>query len=161
MRIEGEVTPLRSVGDACNGLVPLVRDSVHKLIRAQPSIDMTTKSEALQDRLAQFGADVADLINRLPRDVIGNNAAKQLAKCSSSPFSNYCEACESESPADYIHKVKISLKELRETRGWIVYVGKLSGGALDVSALDTECNALIAILVTCVKKARKKGKGNQ
>ena len=119
---------------------------------------MTTKSEALQDRLAQFGADVADLINRLPRDVIGNNAAKQMAKCSSSPFSNYCEACEPESPSDCIHKAKIALKELRETRGWIVYVCKLLGGALDVSALDAECNELIAILVTCVKKARKKGK---
>jgi four helix bundle protein len=122
---------------------------------------MTTKSEQLQDRLAQFGADVADMINSLPRDVIGQNAAKQMAKSSSSPFSNYGEACEAESPADYIHKVKIALKELRETRGWIVYVGKLSHCALDVSALDNECNELIAILVTCVRKTREKGDGRR
>jgi four helix bundle protein len=91
--------------------------------------------------------------------VIGQNAAKQMAKCSSSPFANYCEACEAESPRDYIHKVKTALKELRETRGWIVYVEKLLHGALDVSALDGECNELIAILVTCVRKAREKGDG--
>jgi four helix bundle protein len=115
---------------------------------------MSRKSELLQDRLAKFAADVDELIDRLPRDVGGQNLARQLAKCSTSPFANYCEACEAESPTDYVHKMKIGLKELRETCGWLVYARIRSRGAIDVSALKAECNELIAIFVTCIKRAR-------
>jgi four helix bundle protein len=115
---------------------------------------MSDKSEALQNRLAQFAADVDTLIGRLPRDVGGQNLARQLSKSSTSPFSNYCEACEAESTADYVHKMKVCLKELRETRAWLVYARTRAHGNLDVTTLEKECNELIAIFVTCVKKAR-------
>lgn len=114
---------------------------------------MSQKSELLQDRLARFAADVDALIRRLPRDIGSQNLARQLSKSSTSPFANYCEACEAESTADYVHKMKIALKELRETRGWIVYARTRSHGKLDVTDLEKECNELIAIFVTCVKKA--------
>jgi four helix bundle protein len=115
---------------------------------------MSSRSEKLQERLATFAADVDDLVNRLPRDVGGQNLARQLVKSSTSPFANYCEACEAESPADYVHKLKIGLKELRETRAWLIYAEKRSRGALDASGLKGECNELISIFVTCIKKAR-------
>jgi four helix bundle protein len=122
------------------------------LAESQPK-HMPTRSEALQERLAEFAVAVDALIDRIPRDIGGQHAGRQLTRCSTAPLANYCEACEAESTADYLHKMKIALKELRETRGWITYVGKRSRGKLDVSSADKECNELIAIFVTCVKRA--------
>ena len=118
---------------------------------------MSSKSELLQDRLAKFAADVDALIDRFPRDIGGQNLARQLSKSSTSPFANYCEACEAESTADYVHKMKIGLKELRETRAWLVYAGTRSHGTLLIEPLKKECNELIAIFVVCIRKAKGEG----
>ena len=124
------------------------------MLGASPTAhSMANRSEQLQRRIATFAASVDTLIDRLPRDTGGQNAARQLAKCSTSPIANYGEACEAESPRDYIHKMKICLKELRETRGWLMYISIRSAGSIEVEQFEQECNELIAIFVTCVKKA--------
>ncbi len=118
---------------------------------------MSSRSEKLQLRIASFAAAVDKLIGGLPRDAGGQNAARQLARCSTSPIANYGEACEAESPRDYIHKMKICLKEFRETRGWLMYIRERSEGSLDVESIDQECNELIAICIACVRKASGDG----
>lgn len=114
---------------------------------------MSTRSQLLHDRIVAFAASVDHIVERIPRNVGGQHVARQLAKSSTSPIGNYGEACDAESPADYIHKMKVSLKEFRETLGWLNYVQKQWHHRLDATACQRECNELIAIFVTCVKKA--------
>jgi four helix bundle protein len=117
---------------------------------------MPTKSELLQDRLVDFAVSAAEFIRSLPRDVPGQHVARQLVRCSTSPFANYCETREAESIVDYVHKMKICLKELRESAAWLSYARRLRKGGMDVSAIEKECGELIAIFVTCLKKATAK-----
>lgn len=71
-----------------------------------------------------------------------------------SPAANYAEASEAVSDRDYAFKMKICLRELRETMVWI-RVAKGNGFKnADYDALERECHELIAITVTCVKKVR-------
>src|SRR6266487_4531015 len=55
----------------------------------------------------------------LPDPRMGRHIAGQLVRCGTSPAPNYEEACAAESRADFIHKLLIALKELRESRCWI------------------------------------------
>lgn len=50
---------------------------------------------------------------------MGRHVAGQLVRCGTSPAPNYEEGCGAESRADFIHKLSICLKELRESRTWL------------------------------------------
>jgi four helix bundle protein len=70
----------------------------------------------LQNRLVKFGATTIKLSNRLKfNSASGIVLAKQLARSGASPALNYAESQFAESTKDFIHKLKIVLKELRET----------------------------------------------
>ena len=70
------------------------------------------------------------------------------------PAANYAEARESISARDYVFKLHLCLKELRETMVWLrVAVGNGFRNA-DYAALMRECGELTAIAVTCIKKAK-------
>ena len=71
-----------------------------------------------------------------------------------SPAGNYAEARDAESNTDYVHKVKLCVKELREAAVWIDVAKRLLRGSAVPAALEKECNELTAILVTCLRKAR-------
>ena len=71
--------------------------------------------EELENRLRAFCVDVKKIIEWLPNTYFGNNLARQLARSCMSPLLNYAEAQGAESRKDFIHKLKIVLKELRET----------------------------------------------
>jgi four helix bundle protein len=58
---------------------------------------------------------ILDVIEQLPNDKIGNHLGGQLLRSGTSPALNYGEAQSAESRNDFIHKMKICLKELRET----------------------------------------------
>jgi len=63
---------------------------------------------------------VFDLEERLlAYSVTGNHIAGQLLRSGTSPYPNHGEAQSAESPKDFIHKLRISLKELRETQRWL------------------------------------------
>ncbi len=81
-------------------------------------------AETLADRLLDFAARVAKLAESLPESRLGRHIAGQLIRCGTSGPPNYEEACAAESRADFIHKLKIVLKELRETRMWIKMIAK-------------------------------------
>lgn len=94
----------------------------------------------------------------MPKTKAGNHISGQLIRCGTSPALNYAEAQSGESRKDFIHKMKISLKELRETYTClkIIEKAKLSG---DFSMLDIakkENNELISIFVKSVETAQKK-----
>src|SRR5438874_3083060 len=78
--------------------------------------------EELSDRLINFAARVGKVADALPDTRLGRHVAGQIVRCGTSPPPNYEEACAAESRADFIHKLKVVLKELRETRSWIRYI---------------------------------------
>lgn len=111
----------------------------------------------LEERLIQFTVQIMNLIEELPSTRMGNHVAGQLIRCGTSPAANYSEAQSAESRDDFIHKLKIALKELRETRVWLILIERKALGkpAGQVEPLLKECNELISILVASVRTARK------
>jgi four helix bundle protein len=82
------------------------------------------KGEDLEDRLLGFAARVGKVVDALPDTRLSRHIAGQLVRSGTSPAPNYAEACAAESKKDFIHKLSIALKELRETRIWLRLVVK-------------------------------------
>ncbi len=73
----------------------------------------------LSDRLESFAADVIKGMPRISRSFAGRHIAMQLIRSSTSAGANYEEACGAESRQDFIHKLQIVLKELKESLFWL------------------------------------------
>jgi four helix bundle protein len=111
----------------------------------------------LEDRLIRFALQIMDVVDALPATRVGNHIGGQLIACGTSPAANYGEAQSAESRNDFVHKLKIILKELRESRVWLTMVDRrrlVAGGKL-TSATMAECGELIAIFAKSVGTARK------
>jgi four helix bundle protein len=80
---------------------------------------MQNDRENLSDRLLEFAASIVRLTLLLNKSVAGRHIAGQILRSSTSCGANYEEACGAESRADFVHKMQIVLKELRETRYWL------------------------------------------
>jgi four helix bundle protein len=80
--------------------------------------------EEMADRLLDFAVRVGRVVDALPDTRLGRHVAGQLVRCGTSPPPNYEEACGAESRKDFIHKLRIALKEMRETRCWLRYIAK-------------------------------------
>jgi four helix bundle protein len=108
----------------------------------------------LKKRLIDFAATIIGIVETLPGTKAGNHIANQLIRSGTSPAPNYGEAQSAESRKDFIHKLKISLKELRETLIWLKIIAR-KGMVADgqIQAAVTECNELIAIFVKSTKTA--------
>lgn len=110
--------------------------------------------QELEERLIDFAVLVISVVEALPNTRAGNHIAGQLVRSGTSPAPNYGEARSAESRKDFIHKMKISLKELRETLVWLKIIArKQLGDSLEVPAAVAECNELIAIFVSSTKTA--------
>jgi four helix bundle protein len=113
----------------------------------------------LEDRLIRFATDVCRFAEQLPTTVIGKHVTQQVIRSSTSPLANYGEVQGAESRRDFIHKLGICLKELRETRAWLkltVSLGLCADPAADV--VLHECDELLAILATSIRTARLNGR---
>ncbi|EGV44701.1 four helix bundle protein [Bizionia argentinensis JUB59] len=112
----------------------------------------------LEDRLIQFVIDVILVSRKIDESFASEHLAKQLIRSSTSAALNYGEARSGESTRDFLHKMKICLKELREC-----YINmKIQKGAnliTDIEALDKllkENDELISIFVVSIKTASLK-----
>ena len=121
---------------------------------------MVHRATLIQDRLIDFSVAVCRLVGQLPTDNFSTHISRQILRCCTSPASNYAEAQSAESRQDFIHKMRVCLKELRETYVWLRMLERL--GTLPASAFDAltkECNELIAIftasIMTAIKRARQ------
>ena len=114
----------------------------------------------IEERLIDFAVKIIRTAESLPKTKVGNYIAGQLIRCGTSPAPNYGEAQSAESRFDFIHKMKVSLKELRETRIWLLMTVKanLIKPASKLEPLINENNELISIFVTSVKTAKEKNK---
>ena len=117
---------------------------------------MDTKIYDLSDRLINFGVlviTVSESYNR--KREAGRHLAKQLVRSGTSPGIHYGEAQAAESRRDFIHKMKIILKELRETGCNIKMAERANISSSEVlSDATIECNELIAIFVKSIKTAK-------
>ena len=77
------------------------------------------KPEDVLERLLDFATRVGAVVDALPETRLGRHIAGQLVRCGTSSLPNYEEACAAESRADFIHKIGVSLKEMRESRSWL------------------------------------------
>lgn len=109
----------------------------------------------LQDRLIDFAVRVMSLVEALPNNRAGNHVAGQLLRSGTAPAPNHGEAQSAESRKDFVHKMKIALKELRETHVWLLMIQRkpLIEPQEKLAPLIRECNELISIFVTSVKTA--------
>jgi four helix bundle protein len=85
---------------------------------------VTRKGADLEERLLGFAARVGKVVDALPDTRLGRHIAGQLVRSGTSPAPNYAEACAAESKKDFIHKLGIALKELRETQIWLRLIVK-------------------------------------
>jgi len=108
----------------------------------------------LEERLIDFAVRVINVVEALPSSKAGNHIASQLVRSGTSPAPNYGEAQAAESRKDFIHKMKISLKELRETLIWLKTVErKLFCEPAKLKEIIQECDELVSIFVASVKTA--------
>lgn len=114
------------------------------------------KEYDLDERLIDFAVRIVHAAESLPKTKVGNHIAGQLIRSGTSPAPNYGEAQSSESRADFVHKMKVSLKELRETKVWLLMIIKadLINPALKPKSLIDENDQLIAIFVSSVRTAK-------
>ena len=112
----------------------------------------------LEDRLIDFAVRTIRTAGALPKTKAGYHIAGQVIRSGTSPASNYGEAQSAESRSDFVHKMKVSLKELRETRIWLLIMVKANfiKPAAELDALIDENNQLISIFVTSIKTAMQK-----
>jgi four helix bundle protein len=118
---------------------------------------MSTTKYDLEDRLVDYTCRMIDVVDALPQTRAGNYIAGQLIKCCHSPAFNYGKVQAAESRADFIHKLGICLKELKECRTalkiiikkeMIKPVGRLQG-------VFKETEELISIIAKSIDTAKR------
>jgi four helix bundle protein len=114
--------------------------------------------DELSKRLWHFAARVGNVVEALPDTRLGRHIAGQLVRCGTSSPPNYDEGCAAESRADFVHKLGIALKELKETQGWLhlIIISHLISEKR-ITPLRDECCELSKILGRSIVTAKSKG----
>ncbi len=103
-----------------------------------------------------LAVSISRVVQRLPSDLIGAHVAGQLVRCCTAPVATYAEALGAESRRDFIHKMKLGLKELRESQAWLRYSERIRLVSTDeIEPNLQECDELIAIFVASIRTAKK------
>ena len=115
------------------------------------------KTFDLEDRLIDFAVRIIRIAESLPKTRVGNHIAGQMIRCGTSPAPNYGEAQGAESRSDFIHKMKVCLKELRETKVWLIMIvrANLIKPEPEMKSLIKENDELISIFVSSIKTAKQ------
>jgi four helix bundle protein len=111
----------------------------------------------LEERLLEYAARIIRLTEHMVRSPAGLHIAQQLLRSGTSPLPNHGEAQAAESNRDFVHKLKICLKELRETHRWLRLIQRvpLLKKPERVDPLFNETDELIRIFVASLKTAQK------
>ena len=118
---------------------------------------MTERVYDLEDRLVEFGSRIIDVVEALPNTRAGNYIAGQLVRCGLAPALLYGEAQGAESRDDFIHKMKILLKELKETRVCLKLIIKkeMIKPVNRLNEVRKECEDLIKISSKSIETAKQ------
>jgi four helix bundle protein len=117
------------------------------------------RADNLEERLVQFAIAIVTLVGQLPQNYQAKHIATQLLRSGTAAAPNYGEARAAESRADFIHKLKIALKELNETAIWLrIIQGSIAVDADFLTRLVTENTELCKMLVASIQTARRNDK---
>ena len=110
----------------------------------------------LEERLIDFAANIILFTNHVDKSYAGNHLVGQIVRSSTSPALNYGEAQSAESKKDFIHKMGICLKELRETFNCLKIIERanLTSNTALINKLKIEVNELISIFVSSIKTSK-------
>ena len=112
----------------------------------------------LEERLLNYAATVIKLTDHMPKTRAGNHVAGQLLRAGTSPLANHGEAQSAESPKDFTHKMRVCLKELRESYRWLCLIKRIPlikpFSLVDSAIIETD--ELIRIFVASIKTAENK-----
>jgi four helix bundle protein len=119
---------------------------------------MEGKKYDIEERLIDFAVAVIFFVENLHDKKGSNHMGGQLLRSGVSPSLNYGEAKAAESKGDFIHKMKVCLKELRESYNClrIIKKAKICKSDHQITALIIECNELISIFVKSIDTASKR-----
>src|SRR5438067_3138899 len=121
--------------------------------------EFQSQADLLEERLVDLAVRIVKLSASLPRTSAGRHIAGQILRSGTSPASNYGEARGAESHADFIHKVRIVLKELNETSIWLRIIERSQLLRKDlVQDIIGENSELCRIFTASLKTARKAAK---
>lgn len=112
----------------------------------------------LEERLIEFSVFTIGITEEMFNTRAGNHIAGQLVRSCTSPALHYGEAQSAESNKDFVHKLKLLLKELRESLASLKITKRLplTQNIDMVEKAMSECNELISIFVTSIKTAQRK-----
>ena|SRR5674476_737633 len=118
---------------------------------------MPEKVFDLEDRLVEFSCRIIELVDNIPNTRAGNYIAGQLIRCGLAPALLYGEAQSAESRMDFIHKMKIVLKELKETRVCLKIISKsaMIKPVERLKDIKSENEQLISIIAKSIDTAKK------
>ncbi len=116
------------------------------------------KKYDLDERLIDFAVEIIFFTENLPNSKASNHLGGQLLRSGTAPSLNYGEVKGAESQKDFIHKMKVCLKELRESHNnlRILNRAKIYKNENTMNSLIGECNELISIFVSSIHTASKK-----
>jgi four helix bundle protein len=111
----------------------------------------------LQDRLFHFAENIIHLLKSLPDNPENKVIRYQLVRCATSAGANYEESQAGSSKADFINKVRIALREMRESNYWLRLLKATEKNIIpkNMDHLITESEELMRILGAIAQKARK------
>lgn len=118
---------------------------------------MESQQYDLEERLLDYAASIVRLIGNMAKTKAGNHVGGQLLRSGTSSYFNHGEAEAAESPRDFVHKMGICLKELRETKRVLRLTRKvpLIQQPADVEPLLDETEELIKIFFVSIRTAKK------
>lgn len=118
---------------------------------------MQNRKYDLEDRLVSYTCRMIDVVEALPGTRSGNYIAGQLIRSCHSPTFNYGEAQGAESPKDFVHKMGVVLKELKECRTALKVIQKkeMIKPLIKLEGVYKETEELIAICAKSITTAKK------
>ena len=115
-----------------------------------------TRAYDLEERLLEYAVRIIRLVGALPATKAGRHVADQLLRCGTSPLANHGELQGAESRKDFIHKLGICLKEIREAQRWLRLIHRVPLlPPVKITPLLAETDALIRIFVASLRTAEK------
>jgi four helix bundle protein len=113
-----------------------------------------TRPQALQQRLIAHASSILDVTSKLPKVWQANHVSRQLLRAGTAAAANYGEARGAESRSDFVHKLRIVLKELNETAVWLQLIRENSMlPAEKLAAIVAENDELCRIIAASIKTA--------
>lgn len=116
------------------------------------------RGDDIEERLVVFAVRILKLCDALPANVVGaTHIRNQLVRSGTSPAPNYGEARGAESQKDFVHKLKVVLKELNESRVWLKIISRANFlPDSKLQGISDECDQLCRIISSSIQTAKTK-----